>query len=63
MPVGSSSCYDLCIQLLPKFCNYFLHLLSCLVLYHFNYSAWDVTFDQMDEILATSNVGVTWDKV
>ena len=26
-------------------------------------SAWGVTCDQMDEILTTSNVGVTWDKV
>ena len=26
-------------------------------------SAWGVTCDQMDDILTTSNVGVTWDKV
>ena len=25
--------------------------------------AWGETCDQMDEILTTSNVGVTWDKV
>ena len=26
-------------------------------------SAWGVTCDQMDEILTTSNLGVTWDMV